>query len=707
VICVNLSSDGMQTGASIKDPKFLHALQEREKAVEIVKEALHNTGNVLRTWVQHFDRKFERQIGSRQFCAGLRALRFEGDPELLFLRVDVDKIDEVTLDHIDPESGKLWMGFRMWCVKNFKDESAMINELSRDFGGANRNAFVANLRRLGWSDENEELLFDALNLQDKQELRTRDLTFFAVDKRKFTKARKGMKDAVKLKMHEAKKRTLVSKARRDFKVFLKKKFGTLLRAWRTLDADGSMFIQKTELFKAVKDLCWQGDARMLWQGLDKDGSGITSLEELDMRSAEQLANFKHQVTEKFGTAENFFQALDTQKMGKVREKDFIQRCERLGISRADRRLFNGFDAEGKKHITAKDVLFVDQWKCPQYLTCSPNSQAARDFKNALLQIYPTILKAWRLLLDRDGSNVVGWEEFAAAAKRLNFHGDLPGAWRFFDQDISGSISFGELDATSFAELSAFKSWADAEFGGVRAAFTVLDEDNSHDFNVREFIKMLRFYGFQGDCRALFSTLDCDGHGTLSLNEISFLDLWESPPPTPNRSKENFASRMSQMLPTKNTESETQTKKEEKMKKLPQVSPRLEELARSRHPRAPHRLPLLANASKSTLDSSVAFSSASKSRLQKSVYGSFSRTDGFLEEINKTAWRNFRVKVIKEEILSGHINEDFDFTPLDATFSKVKKKTIALRLRTIELLDKDNQDLRNCLNHSNSVDSLDP
>lgn len=59
-----------------------------------------------------------------------------------------------------------------------------------DFGGANRNAFVANLRRLGWSDENEELLFDALNLQDKQELRARDLTFFAVDKRKFTKARK-------------------------------------------------------------------------------------------------------------------------------------------------------------------------------------------------------------------------------------------------------------------------------------------------------------------------------------------------------------------------------------------------------------------------------------------------------------------------------------------------------------------------------------
>jgi len=29
---------------------------------------------------------------------------------------------------------------------------------------------------------------------------------------------------------------------------------------------------------------------------------------------------------------------------------------------------------------------------------------------------------------------VGWEEFEAAAKRLNFQGDLPGAWRFFDQE---------------------------------------------------------------------------------------------------------------------------------------------------------------------------------------------------------------------------------------------------------------------------------
>lgn len=710
-----------------QDPKYQHALQERDRAVEIVRAALHITPNVIRTWVQHFDHKFERQIDCQKFCAGLRALRFEGDPELLFLRLDVDKIDEVTLDIIDPDAAKLWMGFRMWCVKTFTDEKTMINELSRGYGSASRDAFLTNLRRLGWGGENEELLFEALNLHDKQELRPYDLTFFAVDKRKFMKARKGMPEAVKLKTHAAQKRTLMTKARKDFKAFLKKKFGTLLRAWRTLDADDSMFMQKNELFRAVKDLCWQGDARILWQGLDKDGSGITTLQELDLKSAEQLAKFKQQVGEKFGDAQAFFQAIDTSRINKVRQQDFIEKCDRFGITRADKRLFHGLDWEGKKFLTAKDLSFVDLWKCPRYLTCSANAQAARDFKSALLQIYPTVLKAWRQLLDRDGSNVVGWEEFEAAAKRLNFQRDLPGAWRFFDQDISGSISFGELDVASYAELSNFKSWADEEFGGVRAAFAVLDEDNSGDFNVREFIKMLRFYGFQGDCRALFSTLDCDGQGSVSLNEVAFLDLWESAPPsTPLRKeREKRQSSMRQSMRM----SKAQVAQPVKKMKPPRISPRLEQLARSRH-RPLHRLPLLSNvASKSTLNSFTTvdskISKASEAKLLKSVYGRFSRTDGFFGDLgdhgdlggfSKTAWRNFRVKVMKEEILSSQINKDCSepdaVNMMNADFFKVKKKTVALRLRTMELLSKDadgtgdpGSPTRKIMFQSSSADSL--
>ncbi|CAK9112968.1 unnamed protein product [Durusdinium trenchii] len=286
-----------------------------------------------------------------------------------------------------------------------------------------------------------------------------------------------MQDALKFKVRVAKKRWGAKFGFGCLQVFLKKKFGTLLRAWRTIDADDSMYMQKNELFRAVKDLCWQGDARLLWKGLDKDGSGVTSLQELDLKSAEQqlgakLAKFKQQVIEKFGDAQSFFRAIDVHRINKVRVDDFLERCQRLGFTRVDKRLFHGLDWEGRKFLMAKDRAFS-------------------AMRNSLGQVIIEGL-------------TVGWEEFEASAKRLSFTGDVPGAWRFFDQ-----------------------VWADEEFGGVRAAFSVLDEDRSGDFNQREFIKMLRFYGFQGDCRALFLTLDCEGQGAVALNDVAFLDFWES------------------------------------------------------------------------------------------------------------------------------------------------------------------------------------
>lgn len=659
-----------------QDPKYQNALKERDRAVETVKFALQRTGNIIRTWVEHFDRKFERQIDCRQFCSGLRALKFEGDPELLFLRIDIDRIDEVTFDQIDPDASRIWMGFRMWSVKSFRDEKHMISELSRDYGLVNREAFVSNLQRLGWNGHEAEI-FVALNLEDKQELRSADLRFFTVDKRKYVKAQKGMQDALKFKVRVAKKRHLVSQARKNFKVFLKKKFGTLLRAWRTIDADDSMYMQKNELFRAVKDLCWQGDARLLWKGLDKDGSGVTSLQELDLKSAEQLAKFKQQVIEKFGDAQSFFRAIDVHRINKVRVDDFLERCQRLGFTRVDKRLFHGLDWEGRKFLMAKDLHFVDVWKCPQYLTCDPNPQAAKDFKKSLLEIYPTILKAWRHLLDRDGSNCVGWEEFEASAKRLSFTGDVPGAWRFFDQDISGSISLGELDAPSYAELSRFKVWADEEFGGVRAAFSVLDEDRSGDFNQREFIKMLRFYGFQGDCRALFLTLDCEGQGAVALNDVAFLDFWESEvhieePETPKASAK------------------------EHRKVSPRISPRLEELARSKTQRK--KLPLLPVASNSTL-ASCSTTSFSKAYLLKSVYGRFSDSASPFAStepgFNRRAWRKLRVRLTKEEILQAKIEDVkeklYEASEAFDVFETLRKKTIALRHRTMELFNKESDE----------------
>ena len=143
--------------------------------------------------------------------------------------------------------------------------------------------------------------------------------------------------------------------------------------------------------------------------------------------------------------------------------------------------------------------------------------------------YKNYLKAWRRLLDRDSSNRVNWQEFETAAQKIHFTGNVAGAWRHLDEDLSGYISLKEIDAESHISLLQFKNWADSEFGGVRNAFKVLDADNSGELTFREFRRTVRDFGFEGSPMALFEALGAEGTGkmTMTIEDISFLDDWET------------------------------------------------------------------------------------------------------------------------------------------------------------------------------------
>jgi hypothetical protein len=83
----------------------------------------------------------------------------------------------------------------------------------------------------------------------------------------------------------------------------------------------------------------------------------------------------------------------------------------------------------------------------------------------------------------------------------------------------------EIDPISSEILIDFKRWADAEFGSVKSAFSVFDYDKSRSLSLREWRRCCRIYGYDGCARLIFRALDTDGSGTLSLNEIIFLDGW--------------------------------------------------------------------------------------------------------------------------------------------------------------------------------------
>merc|ERR550514_553235 len=113
-----------------------------------------------------------------------------------------------------------------------------------------------------------------------------------------------------------------------------------------------MSVQKAELFKACRGLGWGGDVRAVWRALDSDGSGVTSLEELDGPSAQVLARFKSWAEESFGSLAAAFRAIDRFNQKKLKGEEFVAALRALGFDgRKAKTLYLGLDWAGKRHVS--------------------------------------------------------------------------------------------------------------------------------------------------------------------------------------------------------------------------------------------------------------------------------------------------------------------------------------------------------------------
>lgn len=512
--------------------------------------------------------------------------------------------------------------------------------------------------------------------------------------------------------YHASQREQVAITMMDFKCYVKRKYQTFLRAWRiAIDLDGSMTVQKNELFQAVKDMGWTGDPRLLWKGLDKDNSGAISLQELDMRTAEKLADFKEFVCEKFGGACLSFQAFDVLRRGRLKANEFMDACKQHGYEKDIRSIFHGINCEGNKHITEKDMAFLDAWKYPSYLTSPANEQAAQQFKDTLLRTHKSYVKAWRVCLDKDNSNQISWEEFEAAAKRMNFSGDLPGAWRYLDDNVSGFISLREIDQNTNDVLSEFKRWAEIEFGSVKAAFKEIDpKDASEGITCRQFREACATYGFQGDVKLLFDALDADRQGFVTRKKVAFLDTW---PTDTSLLAEWDAAREKTLM----KEAFDGGVEKQMFTKTDLCSPRINELALPREGAVP--LPRIA-----PFGGSLRYSGDMPWSFPKSV-NNFKRSP-YLPKLNsarapsthpagkpehlcvsdpksaRAALREKQIEALKEAIVRLPAMKNVEQSSRDTgavgasmltprvDIASIRSKTIALRRRTVELLGKDEE-----------------
>lgn len=489
-------------------------------------------GSSLRAWLRYCDRNNDQKIRLSEFIRGMRKLGYQGDISVAFTLLDQDHSGELSLDEIDPSQASIWRRFRAWCVANFTSSTDMLKALipppAPDKPELSRQQFIQSLREAGWEGGFEELLFSSLDVDDLGALSEVHFKWLETEKR-----RQRRKDVAKRKaMQEGPKRIKDDRAASvvlaEFKREMRRMHGhCYLRAWRNvLSPDGNMVLQRNDIFKACAAVGWHGDVRLLWRALDKDDSGHASLEEFDAKSAEVLAHFREFMVIRFGSCVNGFRRLDKYNTKKLRLAEFLSSLKTLGFHRPAKMIFRGLDRTGEKVIREEDVRFLDKWVPPQWLTAVPDPSAAEELKESLLRKFKTYLHAWRHVLDVDSSNCCAWSEFKDACRKINWPGNVAGAWRALDDDLSGYITLREIDPASSDTLARFKIWADEEFGGVRSAFGVFDNDGSDEVTYREFGRACRVYGFEGSVHSLFHALDVDRKLSLSLADVAFLDEWD-------------------------------------------------------------------------------------------------------------------------------------------------------------------------------------
>jgi len=146
-----------------------------------------------------------------------------------------------------------------------------------------------------------------------------------------------------------------------------------------------------------------------------------------------------------------------------------------------------------------------------------------------------VVAVWRLL-DADHNMTVGRNEFMQGLRTLGYPYSLDELWLNLDRDHTGSLCFMEFAPEHALDLARFKHWAVETFGSIQNTFKALDTDGNGRLSFEEFKAACSHQGLperlKESIRMLFLLVDdpsdYSSRGTLTVDEIIFLDVWQCP-----------------------------------------------------------------------------------------------------------------------------------------------------------------------------------
>jgi len=361
------------------------------------------------------------------------------------------------------------------------------------------------------------------------------------------------------------------------RTFLKAKFGSIVNGWRVLDRDKNGLLSFGEFVLGCRKIGFHGNMQSLWSKLDVKKTGAVTIMEICPDTGHYIGTFKAALMKEYGDMLTAWRkGIDTNKSGRIEEKELRACCERLGLSLDAGKLFDllrsgpkelglsleQFDPESFRRMITSDVdgpttkkidLDYGDVTRPLDVTSTPlksntkkwrqlmmqkdrlvmnqmlddrlmwhaGLQSVDDLKKMLVLRCRSLFAAWRRVLDLDGNGRLTFGEFSLGLSRLQFYGDLKGLWKLLVLPGRDYVEFKDLDPETDALLSDFNAKLIERYGSLLLAWIQgIDRLQNGNVSEHQFVSASEAAGFTGDAKKLFHLMRPDkGHKLICLEDF--------------------------------------------------------------------------------------------------------------------------------------------------------------------------------------------